>query len=129
MVRTYDVMKKTYPEVEEEDVKKAMQLVLEEKLSVRQAAVVCGVKHTTLFYRMKKIKIEPSDLDNPRPTQLKLSVPIKKFASKYSSNQVPVGIFRGRGKFTERVFNKIVIHALRLNVLSRNYIGKQNLDD
>lgn len=87
MVRTY-VKKKTYPEVEEEDMKKAMQLVLEEKLSVRQAAEVCGVKHTTLFYRMKKIKIEPSDLDNPRPTQLKFSVPIKKFASKYSSNQV-----------------------------------------
>lgn len=56
-----------------------MQLVLEEKLSVRLfVGEVCGVKHTTLFYRMKKIMIEPSDLDNPRPTQLKFSVPIKK---------------------------------------------------
>lgn len=47
MVRTY-VKKKTYPEVEEEDIKKAMQLVLEEKLSVRQAVrfVVLNILHS-----------------------------------------------------------------------------------
>lgn len=54
MVRTYK-KKNTYQEVYEVDIEEAINAVVKDKMPLRQAVAVYGIKHT-LFYRVQKVK-------------------------------------------------------------------------
>lgn len=96
MVRNYK-KKNTHAEVNEQDIERAIKLVLHENMTCRQAAEVCGIKHTTLFYRLKKIKNENNC--SPRPNEdeslhdvtlgpMSKELPAERYGSKYTVNQV-----------------------------------------
>lgn len=88
MVRNYK-KKNTYQEVNEADIERAIKLVLEENESCRHAAEVCGIKHTTLFYRLNKIKNRPNeDLQELTVGPMLKELSAQRYGSKFTVNQV-----------------------------------------
>lgn len=77
MVRNY-VRKRTKPEFNEEDMQAAIARVQNRELTLRKAAEVYGVTHTSLFYRLKKL-----GHNNDAPPQ-----PREAFSTKYTFRQV-----------------------------------------
>lgn len=73
MVRNYK--KKRESDVNEDDVKKAVLCVVNDGYKLRTAASIYNIKHTTLFYRIKKYK------ENAIPRN-------EQFSSKHTVNQV-----------------------------------------
>lgn len=84
MVRTYK-RKNTHPEVNEADIEAAINAVVNDKMPLRHAAAVYGIKHTTLFYRVQKLKPKPNS--DPSEAVPACEYPIK-YSSKYTVNQV-----------------------------------------
>lgn len=91
MVRTYK-KKNTHPEVNEADVEAALNAVVNDRMPLRKAAAVYGVKHTTLFYRIKKIKPKPNSENTTASTENTTASTdceySTKYSSKYTVNQV-----------------------------------------
>lgn len=79
MVRNYK-KKRTREEVSEDEIAKAVKAV-EDGMPYRTAADLFGIKHTALFYRVKKNKESRQNNDRPQDRE-------KKYASKYTSHQV-----------------------------------------